>query len=82
MVSYSLLSLVAPPEITVEKSWVHAGEGYETQLVCTVHGEANPVVRLFTFCRLCLKVFFFYWIFFLFRRARRGKILGFIVAYI
>lgn len=39
--------VLAPPEITVEKSWVHAGEGYESQLICTVHGEANPVVSLF-----------------------------------
>lgn len=38
---------LAPPEITVEKSWVHAGEGYESHLVCTVHGEANPVVSLY-----------------------------------
>uniref|UniRef100_A0A8W7PVB2 Ig-like domain-containing protein n=1 Tax=Anopheles coluzzii TaxID=1518534 RepID=A0A8W7PVB2_ANOCL len=36
------LIVLSPPEITVEKSWVHAGEGYEAQLVCTVHGDANP----------------------------------------
>ncbi|XP_052902862.1 protein amalgam-like [Anopheles moucheti] len=38
------LIVLSPPEITVEKSWVHAGEGYEAQLVCTVHGDANPEV--------------------------------------
>lgn len=28
----------APPEITVEKSWVHAAEGYDVELACIVHG--------------------------------------------
>ncbi|CAO1426341.1 unnamed protein product [Diamesa serratosioi] len=36
------LTVLSPPEITVEKAWVHAGEGHEAQLVCIVHGEANP----------------------------------------
>nr|CAD7585627.1 unnamed protein product [Timema genevievae] len=31
-----------PPEIEVERSWVHSGEGYEAQLVCIVHGEPAP----------------------------------------
>lgn len=31
----------APPEITVEKSWVHACEGYDSELCCTVHGDTN-----------------------------------------
>lgn len=35
----------APPEITVERPWVHAGEGHEAQLVCIVHGEAHPEVK-------------------------------------
>lgn len=34
-----------PPEIEVERSWVHSGEGYEAQLVCIVHGEPAPEVR-------------------------------------
>ncbi|XP_026684520.1 neural cell adhesion molecule 1-A-like [Diaphorina citri] len=34
-----------PPEIEVERSWVHSGEGYEAQLVCIVHGEPNPDVN-------------------------------------
>ena len=33
-----------PPEIEVERSWVHSGEGYEAQLVCIVHGEPAPEV--------------------------------------
>jgi len=28
-----------PPEIEVERSWVHSGEGYEAQLVCVVYAE-------------------------------------------
>lgn len=28
-----------PPEIEVERNWVHSGEGYEAQLVCIVHAE-------------------------------------------
>lgn len=28
-----------PPEIEVERGWVHSGEGYEAQLVCIVHAE-------------------------------------------
>lgn len=33
-----------PPEIEVERSWVHSGEGYQAQLVCIVHGEPPPEV--------------------------------------
>lgn len=33
-----------PPEIEVERSWIHSGEGYEAQLVCIVHGEPSPNV--------------------------------------
>ncbi|RZF46093.1 hypothetical protein LSTR_LSTR004806 [Laodelphax striatellus] len=36
------LDVLYPPEIEVEKSWVHAGEGHEAQLACTVHGEPQP----------------------------------------
>lgn len=35
---------VDPPEIDVERSWVHSGEGYEAQLVCIVYGEPVPNV--------------------------------------
>lgn len=31
----------APPEITVEKSWVHASEGYDIELCCIVHGDTS-----------------------------------------
>ncbi|KAJ8871003.1 hypothetical protein PR048_027306 [Dryococelus australis] len=27
------------PEIEVERSWIHSGEGYEAQLACIVHAE-------------------------------------------
>lgn len=33
-----------PPEIEVERSWVHSGEGYEAQLVCIVHAEPQAEV--------------------------------------
>ncbi|XP_054282435.1 brother of CDO isoform X2 [Macrosteles quadrilineatus] len=33
------LHVLYPPEIEVERGWVHSGEGYEAQLVCLVHAE-------------------------------------------
>ncbi|XP_046976126.1 igLON family member 5-like [Vanessa cardui] len=30
------LQVLYPPEITVERSWVHTGEGYRAELLCTV----------------------------------------------
>lgn len=33
------LHVLYPPEIEVERSWVHSGEGFEAQLVCIVHSE-------------------------------------------
>ncbi|XP_018898204.1 lachesin isoform X2 [Bemisia tabaci] len=33
------VKVLYPPEIEVEKSWVHSGEGYEALLVCIVHAE-------------------------------------------
>ncbi|CAG9807706.1 unnamed protein product [Chironomus riparius] len=36
------LTVLSPPELETERAWVHAGEGHEAQLVCIVHGEANP----------------------------------------
>ncbi|KAL0273993.1 UNVERIFIED_CONTAM: hypothetical protein PYX00_006540 [Menopon gallinae] len=33
------LHILYPPEIEVERSWVHSGEGFETQLVCIVHAD-------------------------------------------
>jgi hypothetical protein len=38
-------TITAPPEITVEKTWVHAAEGYEAQLVCIIHGDTNAEVN-------------------------------------
>ena len=33
-----------PPDISVEKSWIHSGEGFEAQLVCIVHADPSPTV--------------------------------------
>uniref|UniRef100_A0A034WSB8 Hemicentin-2 n=1 Tax=Bactrocera dorsalis TaxID=27457 RepID=A0A034WSB8_BACDO len=35
------LTILSPPEITVEKSWVHAAEGHDVELACIVHGDVN-----------------------------------------
>lgn len=34
----------APPEITVERSWIHASEGYDIELACIVHGDVTSDV--------------------------------------
>jgi len=48
-----------PPDIQVEKSWIHSGEGFEAKLVCIVY--ADPVATVcFSFAfRLfeCFKCF-------------------------
>lgn len=36
----------APPDITVDTPWVHASDGCEVELVCTLHSEANSDVSL------------------------------------
>uniref|UniRef100_A0A1B6C8U7 Ig-like domain-containing protein n=2 Tax=Clastoptera arizonana TaxID=38151 RepID=A0A1B6C8U7_9HEMI len=36
------LDVLYPPEIDVERGWVHTGEGYEAQLACIVYGEPAP----------------------------------------
>ncbi|XP_063706931.1 protein amalgam [Culicoides brevitarsis] len=41
------LDVLYPPEVAVEKSWVHTGEGYEAQLVCNVHADPQPTVSWF-----------------------------------
>ncbi|XP_060808257.1 lachesin [Amyelois transitella] len=33
------LQVLYPPEITVERSWVHTGEGFRAELLCTVHAD-------------------------------------------
>lgn len=43
---FFLFVFVDPPDIVVEKSWVHTGEGYETQLVCLVHADPQPTVSV------------------------------------
>lgn len=34
----------APPDISVEKTWIHAAEGCDIQLACTLHGDVNSEV--------------------------------------
>lgn len=41
---HSQIISLAPPEITVERSWVHAGEGYDIELACIVHGDVTSDV--------------------------------------
>lgn len=36
-----------PPDITVAKSWIHSGEGYEAQLECIVHADPQAAVSFF-----------------------------------
>ncbi|XP_055923585.1 neurotrimin [Eupeodes corollae] len=38
------LDVLYPPDIQVEKSWIHSGEGYEAKLVCIVF--ADPVATV------------------------------------
>ncbi|KAL9702227.1 hypothetical protein quinque_005745 [Culex quinquefasciatus] len=35
------VTVLSPPDITVEKTWVHASEGFDIDLMCTVHGDVN-----------------------------------------
>jgi neuronal growth regulator 1 len=42
-----ILFVLDPPEIEVERSWVHSGEGYEAQLVCIVHADPPAAVSIF-----------------------------------
>lgn len=47
LMKYNLLIFFTdPPEISVEKSWIHSGEGFEAQLVCIVHADPQPTVSL------------------------------------
>ncbi|XP_044743903.1 lachesin-like [Chrysoperla carnea] len=38
------IHVLYPPEINVERSWVHSGEGFNAQLVCVVYGDPPPEV--------------------------------------
>uniref|UniRef100_A0A182FVH5 Ig-like domain-containing protein n=1 Tax=Anopheles albimanus TaxID=7167 RepID=A0A182FVH5_ANOAL len=38
---FSSFASTAPPDITVEKTWVHASEGFDIDLACIVHGDVN-----------------------------------------
>lgn len=46
-----------PPEIEVERGWVHSGEGYEAQLVCIVHAEPPAEV---SYIRVIIKKYINY----------------------
>lgn len=47
----------APPDITVEKNWVHAAEGCDINLVCIVHGDVNSEVLLYVLYIEKIKLF-------------------------
>lgn len=38
------MNVLDPPEINVERSWVHSGEGYNAELACVVYGDPQPEV--------------------------------------
>ncbi|XP_058447791.1 neurotrimin-like [Malaya genurostris] len=38
------LDVLYPPDISVDKSWIHSGEGFEAQLECIVHADPQPTV--------------------------------------
>lgn len=47
--------MLAPPDISVEKTWIHAGEGCDIQLACSLHGDVNSEVSLYVITApLCL----------------------------
>jgi len=68
-----------PPDIQVEKSWIHSGEGFEAKLVCIVY--ADPVATVcwlfectVPFVPLCPDSFcYFSWIFRLLRLRGHGQ---------
>lgn len=37
-------SFLAPPDISVEKTWIHAADGCEVELVCTLLGDLSSDV--------------------------------------
>jgi hypothetical protein len=39
----------APPELFTEKAWIHAAEGSEVELVCTLQSDMNTDVINFVF---------------------------------
>lgn len=57
-INYVFLS-VAPPDISVEKTWIHAAEECDVQLMCTLHGDVNSEVSLnvITFLHIFLDIY-------------------------
>ncbi|CAO1425000.1 unnamed protein product [Diamesa hyperborea] len=35
------LTVLSPPDISVEKTWIHASDGCDIELGCTLHGDVN-----------------------------------------
>lgn len=44
--------LADPPDIQVEKSWIHSGEGFEAKLVCIVYADPVATVSYEHYCVL------------------------------
>ena len=38
-------SFLDPPEIEIDKAWVHGGIGYEVVISCLVYGQPKPQVK-------------------------------------
>jgi len=43
------INVLYPPEVSAERSWIHAGEGEEVTLACTVY--SNPQARVYWYKR-------------------------------
>ena len=59
----------APPDISVEKTWIHASDGCDIELGCTLHGDVNSEVGFYykdyVFDILLLNILLLYISFFL-----------------
>lgn len=44
---HSIFFLTDPPEIDVEGSWLHSGEGQEAILACVVHADPPTTVSVY-----------------------------------
>lgn len=60
LIFFLLIFFSAPPEITVEKSWVHASEGCDINIVCSVHGDVNSEVFFFYYLLKNVVSIFYY----------------------
>jgi len=46
------VQILDPPEIEVERVWVHSGEGNEALLVCIVNAEPHAEVNIILYLYL------------------------------